>query len=73
MIVETEMRKMQHCERIVGFDYLFGTRMREPPVTDENTESARIQVALARCGYGIVDRGQTQRVVGAMPAIPLYG
>ena len=45
--------------------------MRQPPVAHQNAEPAGVQVTLARGGYAVVDRGQTQRVAGAVPPRPL--
>src|SRR5258707_14545700 len=62
LIVDAQMRGAEDRERIIRFDDLLGTRTRQPTVADQNSESAGVQVAFARGGNAVVDRGKTQRV-----------
>ena len=70
LIVETQLRKFEHRDRIVRLDDLLGARMRQPAVADENAESARGKVALARGGNAVVDRSQADGVVGRCQRVP---
>src|SRR5580692_10990285 len=65
------MRIGEDAERIIRFDDLFGSRMRQPTVADEDTESAGVEETLARSGDAIVDGGETHSVFRAMPPCPL--
>src|ERR1700728_3384321 len=71
LIVEAQMRKVKHCERIIGLEDLLGPWVRQTPVAYEDAQSAGVQVTLARRAYAVVDRGQTQSIVCAPPARPL--
>src|ERR1035438_4722860 len=67
LIIEGEMRRFEYRQRIIAFKDLLRPGMRQPAVADENAEPAGIQIALAGGGDAVVDRGHSQRVVGAMP------
>src|SRR5579863_2089174 len=66
LIIEAEVRRGEKRERIVSLDDLLRTRMRQAAVAHQDAEAARIEVSLARGGNAVVDRGESQRVGGAM-------
>src|SRR6202040_207550 len=70
LIIEAEVRRGEKRERIVSLDDLLRTGMRQAAVAHQDAEAARIQVTLARGGNAVVDRGEPQRVGGAMPGCP---
>src|SRR5277367_567271 len=42
--------------------------MRQLAVAHQKAQAARIQISLARAGYAIVDGGDSDNVIGPMPA-----
>ncbi len=67
LIVDRELSVRQHRRVVVGFQDLFGSRMRQFPIADQDAEAARVQVSLTLSGDSVVDQGKSRRILGAAP------
>ena len=67
LVIEAELRRLHHGERVIRFDDLLGTLMRQASVSDQNAKPAGVQVMLALAGYAVVYYRQSHVVGRAMP------
>src|ERR1035438_7122607 len=68
LVIESDVNLPQNGEAVICLDDLLRSRMREPPIADEDPETARIQILFAFCRNPIIDGGDADSVFGTMPA-----
>src|SRR5262249_2590411 len=68
LIVETEMRPLEHTDAVEGLEDLLRTGIRQSAVADDAAEPARGEIKLALMRDPIDRAGQSERVVGAVPS-----